>query len=135
MPKVETDLVSDVQRLLRYATASPLHLALSLVAIIAAWHVVPFLANGAAITIPGPLVAKFSDFWLVRQAMKGKRSDAVHALHSKHGKFVRLAPNHISIADPHSIDAVYGHGKGTLKPAYYDGELGCILQGHCLPQY
>lgn len=38
------------------------------------------------------------------------------------GKFVRIAPNHVSIADPAVLNNVYGHGQGTLKPEYYDGE-------------
>lgn len=39
---------------------------------------------------------------------------------SSAGKFVRIAPNHISIADYQALNAVYGHGTGTLKPIYYD---------------
>jgi len=36
------------------------------------------------------------------------------------GKFVRLAPNHISIADHKALNAVYGHSTGTQKSLYYD---------------
>jgi benzoate 4-monooxygenase len=28
---------------------------------------------------------------------------------------VRLQPNHISVADPVAINAIYGHGNGFLK--------------------
>lgn len=35
---------------------------------------------------------------------------------------MRLAPNHISIADHRALNAVYGHGTGTMKSEYYDGE-------------
>lgn len=34
---------------------------------------------------------------------------------------MRIAPNHVSIADHKELDAIYGHGKGTLKPEFYDG--------------
>lgn len=52
----------------------------------AAAHVVPFLARSAYIAVPGPFLAKFSDFWLIRQAMMGKRFETVHELHKKHGE-------------------------------------------------
>ena len=47
---------------------------------------IPFITATHAIGYPGPLLAKFSDFWLVRQAQKGKRFVAVHELHQKHGE-------------------------------------------------
>ncbi|KAI0634825.1 cytochrome P450 monooxygenase pc-bph [Trametes polyzona] len=34
--------------------------------------------------------------------------------------FVRIAPNHLSIADPDALPIVYGHGNGTLKSDFYD---------------
>ena len=36
------------------------------------------------------------------------------------GTFVRIAPNHLSIADPDALQIVYGHGTGTLKSDFYD---------------
>jgi benzoate 4-monooxygenase len=36
------------------------------------------------------------------------------------GTFVRLAPNHISIADPDALQLVYAHGNGSLKSDFYD---------------
>jgi hypothetical protein len=81
-----TDLSADLQRFLAWSIASPSHFLLTVIGGIALWHVVPFITNSAAITIPGPLAAKFSDFWLMRQAMKGKRFLVVHDLHKKHGK-------------------------------------------------
>lgn len=33
---------------------------------------------------------------------------------------MRLAPNHLSIADPDALPVVYGHGTGTLKSNFYD---------------
>lgn len=117
-----TDLVQDAQHFLQWATSSFSAALITLLGAIALWHVVPFFINTAALAIPGPLAAKFTDYWLLRQAMKGKRFEVVHEMHKKHGKFVRIAPNHISIADPQCLDAVYGHGKGTLKSEYYDGE-------------
>lgn len=36
------------------------------------------------------------------------------------GTMVRLAPNHVSIADPEALGVVYGHGNGALKSPFYD---------------
>ena len=36
------------------------------------------------------------------------------------GPFVRLAPNHLSIADPDALIPIYGHGNGALKSEFYD---------------
>ena len=36
------------------------------------------------------------------------------------GPFVRLAPNHLSIADPDALSIIYGHGNGALKSGFYD---------------
>lgn len=33
---------------------------------------------------------------------------------------MRIAPNHLSIADPDALQVVYGHGTGTLKSNFYD---------------
>ncbi|OAF63087.1 hypothetical protein VC83_00592 [Pseudogymnoascus destructans] len=37
-----------------------------------------------------------------------------------YGKLVRIAPNHVSIADDSAIQPVYGHGNGFLESDYYD---------------
>jgi benzoate 4-monooxygenase len=65
-------------------------------------------------------LAHLSDLWLGRAARRGRRSLAVHELHEKYGKFVRIAPNHLSIADPAALQIVYAHGNGSLKSNFYD---------------
>jgi len=70
--------------------------------------------------IPGPFLAKFSDLWLGWTTSQGHRSENVHELHKKYGTFVRLAPNHVSIADPAALQIVYAHGNGSLKSEFYD---------------
>ncbi|KAF9225866.1 cytochrome P450 [Gyrodon lividus] len=84
-------------------------------------HIIPYLVDPfKQRRIPGPLLAKFSDIWLGWIASQGHRSDVVHELHKKHGTFVRLAPNHVSIADPEALQIVYAHGNGSLKSNFYD---------------
>ena len=36
------------------------------------------------------------------------------------GPFVRLAPNHVSIAEPDALALIYAHGNGALKSEFYD---------------
>ena len=66
-------------------------------------------------SIPGPIFAKFSNLWVSYVQFYGDTVDAVDKLHAKHGKIVRIQPNHISIAHESAVQAVYGHGNGCLK--------------------
>ncbi|KAG2117260.1 cytochrome P450 [Suillus discolor] len=84
-------------------------------------HVIPYLRDPYnQRSIQGPFLARFSDFWLGWVASQGHRSDVIHQLHNKHGTFVRLAPNHVSISDPDALQIVYAHGNGSLKSNFYD---------------
>jgi len=93
------------------------------VAAIVLAHVVPYYLDPHHYRRPaitGPWLSSLSDAWLAYVAAQGNRSERVHELHEKYGKFVRIAPNHISIADPDALQVVYAHGNGTLKPEFYD---------------
>lgn len=46
---------------------------------------------------------------------RGKRFEVVDKVHQKLGPVVRIAPNHVSIADADAINVIYGHGNGFLK--------------------
>lgn len=59
--------------------------------------------------------AALTRFWLVREARFGRRYLAVDKAHKIHGDFVRIQPNHVSIANVNAINAIYGHGNGFLK--------------------
>lgn len=96
---VKTDVVQKAQEAAAWSTQSPLHFVAALAALGALTLLVPFFANWHSLLIPGPLFAKFSDFWLMLQTKRGNKFEVVNELHKKHGKFVRLAPNHVSIAD------------------------------------
>ncbi|KAK3208792.1 hypothetical protein GRF29_77g2028712 [Pseudopithomyces chartarum] len=84
------------------------------------FYLVPLLSRLPLLLIPGPLLAKLSNLWLMYQCRRGKRYLAVHSAHQTYGKVLRIAPNHISIADASAIPVIYGHGKGLLKADYYD---------------
>ncbi|EKM55699.1 uncharacterized protein PHACADRAFT_256510 [Phanerochaete carnosa HHB-10118-sp] len=92
-----------------------------------AWAV-PFLVDKHGLmAFPGPLLAKFSSLWFALKAYKGTTSLTVHALHERYGPFVRLSPQHVSIADPEALRAIYGHSSGTLKTELYDAFVTFFL--------
>ncbi|KAK0494012.1 cytochrome P450 monooxygenase pc-bph [Armillaria luteobubalina] len=47
-------------------------------------------------------------------------SEVIHDLHMKYGPYVRLAPNHISVALLDAQAIIYGHGSGALKTSFYE---------------
>lgn len=65
--------------------------------------------------IPGPPLARFSNLWLALGARRGKKFAWVHWAHEKYGSVVRVGYNHVSIAEPEGLHAVYAHGNGFLK--------------------
>ncbi|CAE6422982.1 unnamed protein product [Rhizoctonia solani] len=68
----------------------------------------------------GPWPASFTNAWLSGVVKSGKSGEALLELHKKYGPFVRIGPNHISIADPDALEVVYKHGNGLLKSDYYE---------------
>ncbi|KAK0466865.1 cytochrome P450 monooxygenase [Desarmillaria tabescens] len=84
-------------------------------------HLVPYLIDSHRLrSYPSPLLAKISDAWLAYVVYHGHRSEVVHDLHRKYGPFIRLAPNHISVALSDALPIVYGHGNGALKSSFYE---------------
>ncbi|KAI9465313.1 cytochrome P450 monooxygenase pc-bph [Lactarius psammicola] len=110
--------MSLVEYLLNVGPTSVIFLILTLVIF---GHLVPWLVDPHGLrSFPGPWLAHFSDLWLGRVARRGHRSEVVHELHEKYGTFVRIAPNHLSIANPAAVPIIYGYGSGSLKSNFYD---------------
>ena len=71
-------------------------------------------------SIPGPFAAKFTDFWRYRSQNAKGHTQRLLALHQKHGKLVRIGPNHVSISDPAAVPIVYSTNPTWHKgPSYY----------------
>ncbi|KAF8652364.1 hypothetical protein AX16_004394 [Volvariella volvacea WC 439] len=84
-------------------------------------HFVPWILDPHGIRLyPGPWLAKYSDLWLGWVSRNGHRSEVVHGMHQRYGPFVRIAPNHVSIAHPDALNLIYAHGNGALKSNFYD---------------
>ncbi|KAK9894827.1 isobutene-forming enzyme and benzoate 4-hydroxylase [Cystobasidium minutum MCA 4210] len=103
-------------------------LAGAFAALVLAFHVVPYILDPHGLRkypAAGPFgIAAFTDAWVVWQARRGKRFEALDKAHRKYGKYVRISPRQVSIADPKALDTIYGHGTGTMKPAFYDAFVG-----------
>ncbi|CAE6503614.1 unnamed protein product [Rhizoctonia solani] len=102
-------------------------------ALLIAYYVIPYLLDPHDYRrrFSGPLAAPLSNLWLSRSTSSGHHCETLHTLHEKYGKFVRIGPNHISIADPNALDAVYGHSNGLLKSEFYEAfksdEMGDVF--------
>jgi len=47
--------------------------------------------------IPGPFFASVTRLWQIRTLLQGDSLNAIYDLHQKHGPFVRIAPNEVSV--------------------------------------
>ncbi|KAL3440132.1 cytochrome P450 [Aspergillus insuetus] len=72
---------------------------------------------------PSPIAA-ISPIWRAWHNLQFKHYAAVHEAHERLGTHVRIAPNHISILDPHAPQQIYGHGTNMLKADWYDAAAG-----------
>ncbi|KAG9240386.1 cytochrome P450 [Calycina marina] len=59
-------------------------------------------------TIPGPILASFSQAWIVYHTVRGDLEKAQRKLHKKHGYLIRIAPDEIACSDPEGIKIIYG---------------------------
>ncbi|CAE6430165.1 unnamed protein product [Rhizoctonia solani] len=90
-------------------------------AILVAYYVLPYWLDPYDYRrrFSGPWLASLTNRWMA-SAAKGNHSETIRELHEKYGTFLRIGPNHISIADPEAHEAVYGHSSGLLKAGFYD---------------
>ncbi|PYH94298.1 cytochrome P450 [Aspergillus ellipticus CBS 707.79] len=56
--------------------------------------------------LPGPWLASVSSLWQVYQLIKGHTEQEIVRLHRKHGDFVRIADNEVSVAHPDAVRAL-----------------------------
>lgn len=67
------------------------------------------------VSIPGPTAAAYTKYWRVYNVFRGSAHLDAIALHKKHGNLVRIAPNHVSVADPKWIPVFYGTKEDYTK--------------------
>ncbi|RPA99485.1 cytochrome P450 [Choiromyces venosus 120613-1] len=72
--------------------------------------------------IPGPFLAKITDWYTVYYAYRGDRYLALYKAHEKYGPVIRFAPNLISFNSASSLKAIYGHSplsRSLQKSQFY----------------
>ena len=68
--------------------------------------------------IPGPFLASISSWWrwyAVRYSIEGSLH---HRIHERYGPLVRIAPDEVSVSDPHALDMIAR--PDFLKTEFYD---------------
>lgn len=70
-------------------------------------------------SIPGPLVARFTDFWYFLRMRKANWEKDNMALHRKYGEVVRYGPNRYSFCTQEAVKIIYGHGAKFPKSHWY----------------
>ncbi|KXJ87122.1 cytochrome P450 [Microdochium bolleyi] len=92
-------MTTTVQAVLAHAPAATAG-GLALLVAIALWRYQKLRG------IPGPFWAQISRLWHVRHIIKGDQSEQFIALHEKHGHFVRIAHNEVSVSHPDALKAI-----------------------------
>ncbi|OQD65538.1 hypothetical protein PENPOL_c006G06945 [Penicillium polonicum] len=70
-------------------------------------------------SIPGPLLAKFTNLWRFIDVANGRAEVTLYNLHQKHGDYVRLGPNVVSVRNLDALKTIYGINKGYQKTNFY----------------
>ncbi|KAF8755490.1 Cytochrome P450 monooxygenase [Rhizoctonia solani] len=98
-----------------------LHYSAAAGAFLISFYVIPYLLDPYDYRrrFPGPWSAVLSNSWKSSAVKTGKACNTMFEIHQKYGPFVRIGPNHISIADPDALEDIYKHGNGLLKSDYY----------------
>jgi hypothetical protein len=83
------------------------------IAVVLAYYLICYLISPLK-DIPGPFLAKFTNFWRVYDYCHLISPETQKKLHAKHGLAVRLGPNLISLNDPALIPIIY-NTRGTFR--------------------
>lgn len=57
--------------------------------------------------IPGPFWASITRLWYLKIIIAGKQNEDLKRAHEKHGQFVRMAPNEVSVTHPDAVKKLY----------------------------
>ena len=63
--------------------------------------------NSPLKSIPGPLLAKYTNLWRFFDVWGGRSELTLRMLHQKYGSAVRIGPKVVSLSDPALIKTIY----------------------------
>lgn len=87
--------------------------AIALAAIAIAGQYIVIYLRSPLKKIPGPFLAKFSNFWRFYDHYRQTHIETQKKLHEKYGDVVRLGPTTVSVADPNLLKTIY-NTRGTF---------------------
>jgi hypothetical protein len=93
---------------------SPLIVASSLLGLWLLYQLFAYLRDPLR-DVPGPLLARFTRLWYLREVATGHFEKTNIALHKKYGPIVRISPRYYSVDDMNAISVIYGHGTHFVK--------------------
>ncbi|KAG9244214.1 cytochrome P450 [Calycina marina] len=70
--------------------------------------------------VPGPLIAKCTNWWRFFSIYNNTSVDTQRALHEKYGTAVQVGPNLVSLSDPTVLKTIYSTRGEFLKSTFYD---------------
>ncbi|KAF2219367.1 cytochrome P450 [Elsinoe ampelina] len=82
--------------------------------------------------VPGPFTASFSNWWKWKAVWRRNMHRENIRVHEDYGPIVRIGPNHVSLADPGSMAAIYGIQTVFKKSEFYP-LAEAIYKGRFLP--
>ncbi|KAK3307745.1 cytochrome P450 [Chaetomium strumarium] len=82
--------------------------------------------------VPGPFLASFSNLWKLRAVWKQNMHRENVRVHEDYGPIVRIGPNHVSVADPESMQTIYSVKNVYPKSAFYP-LAEAVYRGKFLP--
>ncbi|KAH0843876.1 isotrichodermin C-15 hydroxylase [Fonsecaea pedrosoi] len=77
----------------------------------------------ALLYYPGPFWARVTNWYSVYHAAIGDRHLQIYWAHQKYGKFVRIAPNLVTINDSAAIKDIYGVNQNVRKSIFYEASI------------
>ncbi|KAE8420434.1 pisatin demethylase [Aspergillus pseudocaelatus] len=83
-------------------------------------------------SIPGPVLAKFTDLYRLLLVRTGSAHEHRLRLHKIYGPFVRLGPNNVSVGSPTAIPILYNTRTRYPKSAFYP-VMGNVAHGKVVP--
>ncbi|PPJ54798.1 hypothetical protein CBER1_04029 [Cercospora berteroae] len=70
--------------------------------------------------IPGPPLARFTNFWIAWKSGEGRSHLLWRELHAKYGPLVRTGPKRVLFNNPELLATIYGAGSNYVKSDFYD---------------
>lgn len=94
--------------------------------VVVAQYIIAYLSSPLK-KLPGPFVAKFSNWWRFYNHYSKTHIETQQALHKKYGSAVRIGPNTVSLSDASLVKTIYSTRGTFIKVSELQARLSCLL--------